>query len=152
MLIIHPFLRIFCRLFLVLFLLVSCQTSSKLLHSERQDLPFIAKTTFNGQQVKISPLIKGEMNLYYRMIPISQANLYNPFFPDNDPVEVAEYYIGGRQVRRIDEWNYEYVLNEIFVEVPYLLSKLGHQGFRFENLSQMVNYYNNKKTIKLVTE
>ena len=142
MLRIHSSLRVFGRLLLVYAVLVSCQIPTKLLDSEREDLPILAKTTYNGQQVQISPLVEGEINLYYRMIPISQANLYTPFFPDNDPAEVAEYYIGETEVRRIDNWNYEYVLKEVFVEAPYLLKKLGHQGFRFENLSQMVNYYN----------
>ena len=142
MLTIHSPLRTFGRLILAITILVSCQTPTKLLQSEKQDLPIIIKTTFYGQQVSVSPLVEGKINLYYRMIPISQANLYNPFFPDNDPTEVVQYYIGEAKMRRIDKWNYEYVLKEAFLDTPYLLTKLGCQGFRFENLTQMVNYYN----------
>lgn len=152
MLSIHLLLRAFSKLILVYAILVSCQTPTPILQSDRQDLPITAKFTVDGQKIQIAPLVAGKINLYYRMIPISQANLYTPFFPDNDPAEVVEYYIGETDVKRIDEWNYEYVLKDVFVDAPYLLKKLGCQGFRFENLSQMVNYYNDKITLRVAAK
>lgn len=149
MLTIHAPLRTFGRLILVLSILASCQTPTNLLQPERQDLPMITKTILSGQQVKIAPLVEGTMSLYYRMIPISQANLYTPFFPDNEPAEVVQYFIGKGELVRIDEWNYERIIKRVMKDTPELTKQLGRQGFRFENLKQMVAFYNQEKLATL---
>lgn len=151
MLTIHVPLRTIGRIILAVSLLVSCQTPTNLLPSERQDLPIITKTILSGQQVKVAPLVEGTISLYYRMIPISQANLYNPFFPDNEPAEVAQYFIGKGELIRIDEWNYERIIKQVMKDTPELTKQLGRQGFRFENLKQMVAFYNREKTDSLAT-
>ena len=84
------------------------------------------------------------------MIPISEANLYNPYFPDNEPAEVPQFFIGTTDLIRIDEWNYEGVLKQLMKDKPILIKKLGRQGFRFENIRQMVYYYNQQEQEKLV--
>jgi len=96
----------------------------------------------SGQRVLVSPLIEGPMNLYFRMIPIYEANLYNPYFPYNEPGEVPQFFIGSTDLLRIDEWNYEYVIKQVMADRPTLTNQLGKQGFRFENIKQMVYYYN----------
>ena len=149
MLTIHASLRSIGRLILALSLLVSCQTPTNLLQPERQDLPIITKTILSGQQVKVAPLVEGTISLYYRMIPISQANLYTPFFPDNEPAEVAQYFIGKRELIRIDEWNYESVIKQVMKDTPELTKQLGRQGFRFKNLKQMVIFYNQERSKNL---
>lgn len=133
------------KLIIFLFLLSSCQASTNLLNPEKKDLPFLTKIIINGQKVQVSPLIEGTMNLYFRMIPISEANLYNPYFPYNEPSEVPQFFIGSRDLIRIDEWNYESVLKRIMVDRPALIKQLGKQGFRFENIKQMVYYYNKQE-------
>ena len=149
MLTIHAFLKPIGRLILALSLLVSCQTPTNLLSSERQDLPIITKTILNGQQVKVAPLVEGVISLYYRMIPISEANLYTPFFPDNEPAEVPQFFVGKEELMRIDEWNYESIIKQVMKDTPELTKRLGRQGFRFENLKQMVIFYNQERTKNL---
>jgi len=138
------------KLSILLCLLVSCQVPTNLLDLEKQDLPFFTKTIINGQQVQVSPLVEGAMNLYFRMIPITEANLYNPYFPYNEPAEVPQFFIGAKELIRIDEWNYEQVLKEVMKDRPALVKQLGRQGFRFENLRQMVFYYNEQAQEKVV--
>ena len=130
------------KLTIPLIILVSCQAPSNLLSPEKQDFIFLPKTIMSGQEVLVSPLVEGPMNLYFRMIPISEANLYNPYFPYNEPEEVPQFFIGTSDLIRIDEWNYEYVLKQVMPDRPALTDQLGKQGFRFENIKQMVYYYN----------
>ena len=134
------------KLGILLFLLTSCQAPTNLIELEKQDLPFISKTIISGQKVQVSPLVEGTMNLYFRMIPISEANLYNPYFPYNEPAEVPQFFIGTTDLMRIDEWNYESVLKQLMKDRPILIKQLGRKGFRFENIRQMVYYYNQQET------
>jgi len=145
----NPHLAALGKLGILLFLLTSCQAPTKLLSLEKQDLPFISKTIISGHQVQVSPLVEGTMNLYFRMIPISEANQYNPYFPYNEPTEVPQFFIGTTHLMRIDEWNYESVLKQLMTDRPILVKKLGRQGFRFENIRQMVYYYNQQEQEKL---
>lgn len=133
------------RLAILLLVVASCQTPSSILTPERQDLPIITKTIISGQQVNVSPVVEGIMSLYFRMIPISEANLYNPYFPDNEPAEVPQFFIGKEELMRIDEWNYETILKQVMQDKPVLIKRLGRQGFRFENLKQMVYFYNQEE-------
>ena len=146
----NPSITILGRLAILLLLGASCQTPTSILTAERQDLPIITKTIINGQEVNVSPVVEGIMNLYFRMIPISQANLYNPYFPYNEPAEVPQFFIGKAELIRIDEWNYERVIKQLMQDRPALIKKLGRQGFRFENLKQMVAFYNKEQTKKEV--
>ena len=133
------------KLVLPLLILTSCQASESLLNPERKELPLLTKTIISGQQVQVSAVIEGTMNLYFRMVPISEANNYNPYFPYNEPAEVPQFFIGSTDLMRIDEWNYEYVLKQVMADRPALTNQLGKQGFRFENIKQMVYYYNEHK-------
>jgi len=130
------------RFSICLLIITSCQISAPLLQFEREDLPILTKTLLSGQQLHVSPIVEGAMNLYFRMIPISQANLYNPYFPYNEPAEVPQFFIGKKDLVRIDEWNYERVLKQVMPDKSTLIKSLGKQGFRFENLQQMVIFYN----------
>lgn len=146
----NPPITILGRLAILLLLGTSCQAPTSILTAERQDLPLLTKTIINGQQVNVFPVVEGMMNLYFRMIPISEANLYNPYFPYNEPAEVPQFFVGKSELIRIDEWNYERVIKQLMQDRPALIKKLGRQGFRFENLKQMVSYYNKEQTKKSV--
>lgn len=146
----NPHLAALSKLGILLFLLTSCQAPTSLFNPERQDLPFFTKTIISGQQVQVSPLVEGTMNLYFRMIPISEANQYNPYFPYNEPAEVPQFFIGTTDLIRIDEWNYEGILKQLMKDRPILIKQLGRQGFRFENIRQLVYYYNQQEQEKVV--
>ena len=146
----NPPITTLSRLAILLLLVTSCQPPISILTSERKDLPLLTKTIINGQQVKVSLVVEGVMNLYFRMIPISEANLYNPYFPYDEPAEVPQFFIGKNELMRIDEWNYENVIKQVMPDRPALIKKLGRQGFRFENLKQMVYYYNKEQTEKSI--
>ena len=138
-------LKLLGKIGMCFLLLVSCQVPASLLNLEEENLPILTKTVISGQKVQVSPIVEGVMNLYFRMIPISEANLYNPYFPYNEPAEVPQFFLGKKDLIRIDEWNYESTLKQVMHDKPMLLKNLGRQGFRFENLQQMVVYYNQQE-------
>jgi len=146
----NSILRAASRLIIWLLLITSCQVSAPLLQLEKEDLPVLMKILPSGQQLQVSPLVEGAMNLYFRMIPISEANLYNPYFPYNEPAEVPQFFIGKKDLMRIDEWNYESVLEQVMSDKQTLIKSLGKQGFRFENLQQMVVFYNQQSEMGVV--
>lgn len=146
------FIKYSIEITILVVLSVSCQTTSRTIESPALPIQLHQITTKTGKQIEAIVVAKGSINLYYKMIPIEEANLYNPYFPYNSPAQVTQYYIGKTKMWRIDEWNYEYILKEVFVDAPYLKKKLGHQGFRFENLSQMVKYYNEQFALKMALE
>ncbi len=128
-----------------LFFSIACSTPVTLIPSAEPPPRMVKKQTRTGKWLSLIPLVEGEMNLYYQMISIEEANLYNPFFPEEYPKTVPEHYIGNELLWRIDQWNYEAVVKQVMPDVPHLLKQLGRQGFRFENLHQMVLFYNDKK-------
>ena len=77
------------------------------------------------------------------MIPISEANLYDPFFPATEPDSVAQFYIGYDLVERVGTDNFEYIVKREMADAPLIIENLGKDGFRYENLPSMVYYYNN---------
>lgn len=125
--------------------LFSCQTTSPLTATKiiEQSYPVIKMKTLSGEEVCITKISGGELSLYKRMVSISEANLYDPFFPAIAPDSVVQYYIGYDLVERIGVDNFEYVIRRTMSDAPLIIDNLGRDGFRYENLPSMVYYYNN---------
>ena len=133
------------QLIIMTIIFTSCQHPTLFQHTEADNFPVYILTNTSYHPLEVFALEEGMMKLYYRMIPISEANLYNPFFPENEPKEVPQFFIGKTELMRVDQWNYESVIQQIMEDRPTLVQQLGRQGFRFENLKQMVAYYNKTK-------
>ncbi len=112
---------------------------------ENQEAPAIdyssslrRKTTNDGRQVLVEPIVEGTMGLYREKVG-EEFDDRGFQIPSNASFR---YWIGSAVVTEVNSANYKSAVRMYMPEAKDLHKRLGKAGFRFENLPSMVIYYN----------
>lgn len=129
--------------FLGFLTLLSVQTIAVFSQAGTSD--FILKVIIDGNEIVLKKVIEGE------------AALYRQAYQDEDLFETLGilspvyetkycYFIGNDEgIEAIYSGNYKELIPQYLKNAPELYSRLGRNGFRFENLPSMIIYYNRFK-------
>ena len=102
----------------------------------------------DGQSAWVEPVVTGRVDLYRRPDWIRQTP--DPSRRGRQPAFQLgyQYLIGRDTLAVVDLYNYKKMVRRLLPEAAYLHRKLGRQGFRFENLPQMLTYYNRENVLE----
>ena len=100
-------------------------------------------TYVGGQSVIAMKVLDGGIPLYECTIVEEQIEAANPFAVAIEQVKVKRFFVGVAEgLVSITPKNYNKVIKQHLPDAPELHQKLGRRGFRYENIPQMIEFYN----------
>ena len=125
---------------LLLLFITGCIPSMQAQKSFQKDT---VQAVVGGQAVIAMKVLDGGIPLYECTIVEEQIEASNPFAVAIEQVKVKRFFVGVQEgLVPITPKNYKKVIKQHLPEAPELHQKLGRRGFRYENIPQMIEFYN----------
>lgn len=121
-------------------------TSSLSAHDE------LIQLHYEGETVMAKQLVKGHLDLFVST-QYEEKRVTGPQYRKQKTAYVKRYFLKYDDVvEKITPYNYKKILRRHLPDAPELHQRLGRPGFRYENLSSIIRYYNTFKTPELEPE
>lgn len=102
----------------------------------------LVKIHYKGTDLLAKQLVKGHLNLFVSN-QYEKKKVFGPMYRKHKSVYVKRYFLqSGDKIEKVSPYNYKKVLKRFLPNAPELHRRLGKPGFRYENISSIVRYYN----------
>ena len=102
----------------------------------------LVKIHYQGDDLLAKQLIKGHLDLYVSN-QHEKKRVFGPRYRKQRTAFVKRYYLKcGKKMGKISPYNFKKVVNNFLTNAPELLQRLGRPGFRYENISSIIRFYN----------
>lgn len=120
-----------------------CSISSLHGQSDSEELTF----SVNGQLLKMKQEANGALVLLSHTYKVSAAQMASLHFGEVDETEQHRYFLLLQEgLLEVTSYNYRAVIMKYLPNAAEIHKRLGKRGFRYENLVQMIRYYNEFKS------
>lgn len=97
----------------------------------------------DGKQAPVLTVQKGVVSLYATSIQEAVVQEIHGNLYTTNTIETKRFFISNElSTEEITPSNYKSLIIKYLPNAPYLHKKLGKLGFRYENVSQMIEFYN----------
>lgn len=103
----------------------------------------MVNTQIDGFPVVAKKMLEGGVTLFVGTIVEDQWVSVDPYTVEVERVEVERYFVESNgELILLTPSNYKKIIKTYLPEAPELHQRLGRRGFRYENIPQMVAFYN----------
>jgi hypothetical protein len=107
------------------------------------------KLNLNGEEIQVQQIAFGKLKLFVNVT--KQQTLVEAGFDfyTTEEQEIERFFISENGfTEEVTPGNFKRLIHKYMPNAPDLHKRLGKQGFRFENLPQMITFYNKFRTEK----